>query len=318
MVEENPCVGVVVPVRNAARWLDEMLASLRAQTYQEWRAVVVDDGSDDESREIAERHQRDDPRIRAARSPGKGRGAPLTRAYGRSLIGNSAVLLYFPDGDDLLAPDLIARLVTRLQSDSSAVAAFCRYAKIDETGQAIDESPPPRIAMSRHWVRRLPDDEAITPFESIYGWAAPASEAVTMVRAKTYDEVGGWEAWPHQGGESIDLLCRMALLGTILFEPRPLYRYRRHSGQHTRDVDRYWKAPHETRETWQRRAELDPSLLPTVTRAEFFVEHRLIPRTGLAAARRYATNGRLLVASRFFIGAARRYRWRAFPETSST
>ena len=235
----------------------------------------------------------------------------MTRAYGRSLIDERAVLLYFPDADDVLAPELMACLVARLQSVPSAVAAFCRYTRIEETGQPINEPPPPRIAMSPHWVRYLPDEEEATPFESIYGWAAPAMEPVTMLRVKAFDEVGGWEVWPQQGGESIDLLCRMSFLGPVLFEPTPLYRYRRHSGQHTRDAHRLWEAQQETRTTWQRRALLDSSLQPVVTRAEFFVEHRLIPSYGIEAALRCARTGHLLRASRFLIGAIRRYRWRA-------
>ena len=169
--------------------------------------------------------------------------------------------------------------------------------------------------MSRRWTRLLPDHEADTPFESIYGWAAPAMEPVIMFRAQAFDDAGGWEVWPHQGGESIDLLCRMALHGSVLFEPLPLYHYRRHEDQHTaRNAQRYVAAPFETREAWQRRAELDSSLLPVVTRAEFFVAHRLIPRTGLEAALRHAQDGRLLAASRFLIGAVRRYRWRSVPD----
>jgi glycosyltransferase involved in cell wall biosynthesis len=312
VTSENPLIGVVVPVRDAGRWLDGMLTSLEAQTYTHWRAVVVDDGSTDDSREIARRHQRDDARILAVSGPGTGQGAPLTRAHGRSVV-HDAAFLYFPDADDLLAPDLLSTLLARLQSDPDAVAAFCRYTRIDDDEQPIREPPPQRLALSRHWVRCLPDEEAATPFESIYGWAAPAMEPVILFRASAFDEAGGWEAWPRQGGESIDLLCRMiARGGRVLFEPRPLYRYRRHESQHTRDAHRYtFAAPRETREVWQERAEVDSSLRALVTRAEFFVAHRLIPRNGLYGALRHAKEGNLLPATRFMVGALLRYRWRA-------
>jgi glycosyltransferase involved in cell wall biosynthesis len=309
--DKRPLVGVIVPVRNAGRWLDEMLASLQAQTYPHWRAIVVDDGSDDNSAEVAERHQQADPRIAAVAGPGSGRGAPLTRAYGRSLVSD-ADFLYFPDGDDVLAPELIATLLARLQADPFAGATFCRFTQIDEMGQLVAEAPHRRMAMSRRWARSLPDDEPNTPFESVYAWAAPVLEPMLMFRAGAYDEAGGWEEWPEQGGESVDLLCRIIALGArVVFEPCPLYLYRRHDGQHgARQAQRYVEAPLKTRAAWQRRAQVDPSLRPEVTRAEFFIAHRLIPRTGLEAALRHARCGRFLLASRFLVGAIRRYRWR--------
>jgi len=313
-VRARPLVGIAVPVRDAEPWLDEMLASVRAQTYREWRMVVVDDGSEDGSFEVACRHRRADPRIEATPGPAAGRGAPLTRAHGRALLGKDVDYLYFPDADDLLEPGLVGRLVERLEADPAAVAVFCRYTRIDETGQPLDEPTPPRIAMSSHWARRVPDTEPRTPFESLYGWAAPAMEPVTMFRAADYDAAGGWEGWPEQGGESIDLLCRMALSGPVLFEPLPLYRYRRREGQHSADAERLSTAARSIRGAWMRRAASDPALLPVVERAEFFVEHRLTPRLGVDAALRLVRRGRALSAARFLGGAARRYRWRAFPE----
>lgn len=313
--DRAPLVGIAVPVRDAEPWLDEMLMSLRAQTYGDWRVVVIDDGSEDASVEIARRHQRADSRIDVRASPAPGSGAPLTRAHGRALLGPDADYLYFPDADDILEPQLVARLVERLEEEPAAVAVFCRYTGIDEAGGPLDETPPPRIAMSAHWARRLPDAEPCTPFESLYGWAAPAMEAVTMFRAAAYDAAGGWEGWPDQVGESIDLLCRMVLSGPVLFEPQVMYRYRRHEGQSTANPERVSAAARAIREEWLRRASSDPSLLPVVERAEFFVEHRLTPRLGVDAALRLARRGRPFSAARFFGGAARRYRWRAFPES---
>lgn len=314
----RPLVGIAVPVRNAEAWMDEMLVSVREQTYRYWRMIVVDDGSEDASFEIACRHQQADSRIEVNLSPTPASGPSLTRAHGRALLGHDADYLYFPDADDVLEPRLLARLVERLEAEPGAGAVFCRYTRIDEAGQQLDEPPPPRIAMSTHWARRLPDREPCTPFESLYGWAAPAMEPVTMFRAADYDAAGGWEGWPEQGGESIDLLCRMALSGrSVLFEPLPLYRYRRREGQYSADLESLSAAARAIREEWRRRAAFDPSLLPVVERAEFFVEHRLTPRLGVDAAWRLIRSGRPFSAARFVGGAARRYRWRAFPGSPS-
>jgi teichuronic acid biosynthesis glycosyltransferase TuaG len=49
-----PLVSIVTPVYNAARWLEETLASVRAQTLTDWEQILVDDGSTDNSVAIAE------------------------------------------------------------------------------------------------------------------------------------------------------------------------------------------------------------------------------------------------------------------------
>ena len=304
-------VGMVTPVLNGARWLDGMLASVRAQTYARWQLLVVDDGSTDDTVEIATAHAAADERIRVVAGTGVRRGAPKVRAHGRGLLPTDCAYLYFPDADDELEPELLDRLVSRLSGRPDAVAAFCRYRRIDEAGRPLAEEPPPRIVMTDRWSRALRDDESETPFESIYGWAAPAMEPVTMFRAEAYDHSGGWGAWPTQGGESVDLLCRMLRDGPVLFEPSPLYRYRKHSGQHSRDQERLAAAARGLRERWRERAISDRGLSVLVGRAEFFVDHRLEPRWGVSGAMRRARRGDLWGASRFLLGALRRYRWRA-------
>src|SRR5262249_8693641 len=54
-----PLVGIVMPVRNAEPWLGEAIESIRNQTYPNWIAYVIDDGSDDRSFEIAREHEQD-------------------------------------------------------------------------------------------------------------------------------------------------------------------------------------------------------------------------------------------------------------------
>src|SRR3954453_10742443 len=134
---------MVTPMLNAARWLDEMLASVRAQKYARWRLVVVDDGSDDASVKIAHRHASADERIIVVEGPAKRAGAPVVRAYGRRLLGSDCAYLYHPDADDVLEPELLTRLVSQLEARRDAVAVFCRYSRIDDAGRSLTDPPPP-------------------------------------------------------------------------------------------------------------------------------------------------------------------------------
>src|SRR5580700_1416603 len=60
-----PLVTIITPVFNAARWLPEALASVRAQTFTDWEHILVDDGSTDGSLAIVESAVAQDERFRS-------------------------------------------------------------------------------------------------------------------------------------------------------------------------------------------------------------------------------------------------------------
>ena len=57
-------VSVVIPAYNAAGTIAETLTSLRAQTYEGWEAIVVNDGSSDQTAAIVQGIAQQDARIR--------------------------------------------------------------------------------------------------------------------------------------------------------------------------------------------------------------------------------------------------------------
>ncbi len=103
-----PLVSIITPVYNAARWLPETLASVRAQTLTDWEQILVDDGSTDASIAIAEAAAREDARFRPLRTP---------RNLGPSAARNLAIdaargrFIAFLDADDLWLPEKLARSV---------------------------------------------------------------------------------------------------------------------------------------------------------------------------------------------------------------
>ena len=99
-----PAVSVIIPARDAALTLEATLDSLGAQTLGGWEAVLVDDGSSDATRAIAERRSAEDPRIRVIRHiAAEGVCAARNHAIAESRAG----LLHFLDADDLLAPEAL-------------------------------------------------------------------------------------------------------------------------------------------------------------------------------------------------------------------
>lgn len=97
-----PRVSVVIPTFNRRKLLPEALDSLLRQTFQDWEAIVVDDGSNDDTFEVASAYARRDPRFRCLPREGEKRGADVCRNQG--ILAASAPLVVFLDSDDLLLP----------------------------------------------------------------------------------------------------------------------------------------------------------------------------------------------------------------------
>lgn len=109
--------SIVTPVYNAARWLPETLASVRAQTITDWEQVLVDDGSSDDSCAIIEAAAAEDARFRLLCSPqnagpAKARNVALAAARGRYIA--------FLDADDLWLPEKLARCLEWMNATGHA------------------------------------------------------------------------------------------------------------------------------------------------------------------------------------------------------
>jgi glycosyltransferase involved in cell wall biosynthesis len=112
----SPTVSVVMIHHQAERFIDEAIASVRAQTIADWELLVVDDGSTDGSAAIVARHAAADPaRLRALAHPGGGnRGMAAARNLGMAAARGRAIA--FLDADDLWRPERLARHLTALDA----------------------------------------------------------------------------------------------------------------------------------------------------------------------------------------------------------
>lgn len=104
----NPFVSVIIPVFNAEFFLKEALLSIIGQKYTPLEILVVDDGSTDNSTEIAH----DFPGIKLFSQPNAGPGA----ARNRGVRESSGEYLAFLDADDLWLPEKLNTQVSYLKS----------------------------------------------------------------------------------------------------------------------------------------------------------------------------------------------------------
>lgn len=118
-----PTVTIVIPTKNRAELLMQTLASVRAQTFGDWEAVVVDDNSTDDTLVRLQQARLDDERIRYIVVPRPRFGAQAARNIGIEDARGDYVMLL--DSDDLLAPFCLEQRVPVMQADPSlAFAVF--------------------------------------------------------------------------------------------------------------------------------------------------------------------------------------------------
>jgi glycosyltransferase involved in cell wall biosynthesis len=128
-----PRVSVITPVWNAADTLAATVASVQAQSLPDWEMLLVDDGSSDGSRALAERLAAGDGRIRVL-GWGDNRGAAAARNAGiRAARGRHIAFL---DADDLWRPEKLAVQLDYMGRTGAAVV-FSGYRRMDAAGRPL-------------------------------------------------------------------------------------------------------------------------------------------------------------------------------------
>lgn len=128
-------VSVVIPAHNATGTLAETLESVCAQTLTGWEAIVVDDGSVDETAALAARFTDKDPRIRVV-SQSK-MGVSAARNTGIRLARFDWLL--FLDADDWLSPQYFERMTGALAADANLDAVYCAWVRVAPDGNRLYE-----------------------------------------------------------------------------------------------------------------------------------------------------------------------------------
>jgi glycosyltransferase involved in cell wall biosynthesis len=130
-------VSILIPCHNAAPWLAQTLESALAQTWPHTEIILIDDGSTDDSREIARSFEARG--VRVLRQPN--RGAASARNAG--LAAARGDYLQFLDADDLLTSEKVALQVTLLEERSQECIASCRWGRFHNepsTARFVDDA----------------------------------------------------------------------------------------------------------------------------------------------------------------------------------
>ncbi len=123
-------VSVILPAYNSNTTLRRSIASVIAQSYQDWELIVVDDHSTDTSAEIAKTYARQDKRIQVLQH-NKNQGAAVSR--NTAIAAARGRYLAFLDADDAWMPDKLNTQLTFMQNRNAALCftGFIRVGQDD-------------------------------------------------------------------------------------------------------------------------------------------------------------------------------------------
>lgn len=213
-------VTVVVPAYNAARWLDQALGSVAAQSVACWRVVVADDGSSDETAAIARRFAEADGRFTLLELPHGGVSAARNAAL--ELASTEWVMLL--DADDLLHPQMLELSLAAAAEAVDIVVPLQRYGDVPESFAAITDLRGETLG-SGEALRRLLLRRGIEASMSgrLYRRRLFESPEPLRFRNCRYEDL-------DLGYRVMERARRVALL------PEELYFYRRHDGSFMRSL----------------------------------------------------------------------------------
>jgi glycosyltransferase involved in cell wall biosynthesis len=168
---DQPLVTVVIIFLNADRYLQQAIDSVRIQDYTNWELILVDDGSADGSRAIAEAAVASATgQIRYVQHPGgKNMGMGNSRNLGMSYA--SGLYITFLDADDFFLPSKLAIQVRLLQMHPDVAATSGRYLLLfsDEREYSANHRVQDlldladRTLRGRDLIWRMNADESLTP-----------------------------------------------------------------------------------------------------------------------------------------------------------
>ncbi len=138
----TPLVSVVVPIYNGERFLEKAVRSCVDQTYPQVEVILVDDGSSDGSRALAERLAAAHPAVRCQHHEGN---QGVSAGWNTGFSAAKGTLLLRLAQDDYFEPDALEKLVALAQKtpEAGAFYADCWVVRTDG-GREIEHTPSPQ------------------------------------------------------------------------------------------------------------------------------------------------------------------------------
>ncbi|WP_380165802.1 glycosyltransferase family 2 protein [Jannaschia sp. R86511] len=217
----TPLVTVGLPVYNGARFLRAAIDSLLAQDLTDFELLIADNGSTDDSVEIARAAAERDQRVVVHRSE-QNRGAAWN--YNRLVDLARGTYFKWAAHDDLVEPTFLSRCVEVLQERPEVVLAYTRAVDVDEQDDVVRE-----YELLPYAADGTPTQRARTVVLN----PSPCFESFGVMRTEQLRRTRRIGAYTSSDRT---LFLELALMGRFVEVPEVLFRHRQHP---ERSVTRY-------------------------------------------------------------------------------
>jgi glycosyltransferase involved in cell wall biosynthesis len=123
-----PRFSIIIPCYNQAHFLDDALQSLLLQSFTDWEAIIINDGSSDDTSLVANEWIERDSRIRLVEQENAG----LSAARNAGIAAASGLYIALLDADDKYGPDFLQTVFLQLEQGSEMVC--CGYTYFNSKG----------------------------------------------------------------------------------------------------------------------------------------------------------------------------------------
>lgn len=201
-------VSVIMPMKNAAKFIEQAVTSVLSQTYSNLELIIVDDKSTDNSKAIVARIP--DNRIQLINGQGKG----IASAFNLALQTATGDYICRCDADDIYPLDRIDHQLKWLQSRPSFGAVCGTYEAVDARGNLVIQFQTGLV--EEDITSELLEAKTRTHF------------CTFLTKKKVLEDLGGCRSF-FKTAEDIDLQLRMAEVTKIGYVPHNYYQYRIHN-----------------------------------------------------------------------------------------
>lgn len=207
MSGKSTAVSILMPARNAQRYIAAAIESIRGQTFGDWELIVIDDRSEDDTRRIA--GGSGDARVRVVEGPGRG----ISAALNAGLAAATGPLLARCDADDLYPADRLEKQVAWMSAHGDFAAVCGSFESLTHAGKLVS-------------VFECGDQPAEITAELRTG-RTRTHLGTFLTRTEIVRAVGGFREY-FVTSEDIDAQLRIGEAGRVWYEPVVAYRYRLH------------------------------------------------------------------------------------------
>lgn len=209
-MESTPEVSVLMNVRNGLPYIGAAVSSILGQTFRDHELIVINDGSDDGTREWLDRKKSEDPRIKVLHLEPSG----IPRALNAGLAIAEGNLIAKMDADDIALPHRFERQIAEFHAHPGLILLGSEVEMIDENGLPLGTRG------------HSPDHREIRK-QLLEANGGALTHPAVMFRKEAALSIGGYDP-DFPVGQDLDLFLRLSEIGETRNLPETLLHWRQH------------------------------------------------------------------------------------------